>query len=188
VSTSAPAVADWAVETLAHADARPARLGDGRLVCIDGPAGSGKTTLAGEIARIRGARVIRMDDLYPGWEGLFDVGPEVLGLLGPLSEGRVGFYRRFDWLAGAYAETHAVEPGPLLVLEGVGSGNRAWADLVTTLVWVEAPDDVRLARGLARDGENQRAHWARWMEDEQRLFAAEDTRHRADLVFANGAP
>jgi uridine kinase len=186
VSTPAQSAARWAVETLAHADARPARLGDGRLVCIDGPAGSGKTTLAGEIARLRGAPVIRMDDLYPGWEGLLDVGPEVLRLLGPLNEGRAGSYRRFDWFAGAYAETHQVEPGPLLVLEGVGSGNRAWADLVTTLVWVEAPDDVRLARGLARDGDSQRAHWLRWMEDEQRLFAAEDTRRRADLTFATG--
>jgi len=179
---------DWAVETLAHADARPARLGQGRLVCIDGPAGSGKTTLAGEIGGLRGARVIRMDDLYPGWEGLFDVGREVLGLLRPLSEGRPGTYRRYDWFAGAYAETHTVEPGPLVVLEGVGSGGRAWADLVSTLVWVEAPDDVRLARGLERDGESQRAHWLRWMEDERRLFAAEDTRRRADLAFTSAAP
>ena len=181
---SAPA-AEWAVAALAHADARPARLGDGRLVCIDGPAGSGKTTLAGEIARLRGAPVIRMDDLYPGWEGLFEVGREVLGLLRPLSEGRTGSYRRYDWFAGTYAETHRVEPGPLLVLEGVGSGNRAWADLVSTLVWVEAADDVRLARGLARDGEGHRAHWLRWMADEQRLFAAEDTRRRADLSFTS---
>jgi uridine kinase len=175
-----------ATAVVEHAEDHPARLGPGRLVCIDGPAGSGKTTLADQVADVSGARIVRMDDLYPGWEGLFDVGPEVLALLRPLSEGRTGSYRRFDWVAGAYAETHLVEPTPLLVLEGVGSGNRAWRHLVTTLVWVEAPDDQRLARGLARDGDEYREHWRRWMEDEARLFTEEDTRARADLVFGTG--
>ena len=40
---------------------------------------------------------------------------------------------------------------PLLVLEGVGSGSRAVADLVTVLVWVEAPRAYRMgARPRAR--------------------------------------
>jgi len=166
-----------------HADAHPARLGTGRLVCVDGPAGSGKTTLARQVADLCGAPVVRMDDLYPGWEGLFDVEPEVRGVLEPLAARRAGSYRRYDWVAGGYAETHVVEPSPVLVLEGVGAGNRAWRHLVTTLVWVEADDDVRLARGLARDGEDQRAHWLRWTRDEARLFAQEGTRAAADLVF-----
>jgi uridine kinase len=168
---------------VAHAHAHPARLGAGRLVCIDGPAGSGKTTLARQVAEACGAPAVRMDDLYPGWEGLFGVEPEVQRLLEPLSAGRAGSYRRYDWRAGEYAETHVVEPAPLLVLEGVGAGNRAWRHLVTTLVWVEADDPVRLARGLARDGEAQRAHWVTWMRDEAVLFAREGTRPAADLVF-----
>jgi uridine kinase len=182
--TNAP---DWAEAVLAHADSHPARLGSGRLVCIDGPAGSGKTTLARQVAESTGALVVGMDDLYPGWEGLFEVDDEVLGLLGPLNEGRTGWYRRFDWASGEYRERHRVDPVPLLVLEGVGSGNRAWRDLITTLVWVEAPNEVRLARGLSRDGEEQRAHWLQWMADEERLFAQEQTRERADLVFDSGA-
>jgi dephospho-CoA kinase len=57
---------------------------------------------------------------------------------------------------------------------------------VTTLVWVEAPEDLRLARGLARDGDEYREHWRRWMDDEARLFTEEETRARADLVFDTG--
>ena len=72
----------------------------------------------------------------------------------------------------------------LLVVEGVGSGSRAWAPWITALVWVEAAPEIRLARGLARDGEEVREHWLAWTEDEQRLFAREETRERADLVVA----
>lgn len=177
-----------AADVVAHARSHPARLGSGRLVCIDGPAGSGKSTLAAEVAVLSGATVVRMDDLYPGWDGLFEVDREVLALLRPLREDATGYYRRFDWADAEFRETHHVDPVPLLVLDGVGSGNRAWRDLVTTLVWVEAPPDVRLARGLARDGDDQREHWLRWMRDEDRLFAEQETRAHADLLLDTSGP
>lgn len=172
-----------ATAVLDRLHAAPARLGPTRLLCIDGPAGSGKTTLAGAVAERSGARVVRMDDLYPGWSGLFTVEPHVLGILEPLASGEPGRYRRYDWTADAYAEEHLVEPADLLVLEGVGAGNRRWAGWASLLVWVETSDEVRFVRGLERDGEEARPHWVAWMGDEERLFAAEGTRDRADLVF-----
>jgi len=175
-----------AADVVAHARSRPALLGSTRLVCIDGPAGSGKTTLASQVAELSAATVVHLDDLYPGWEGLFEVDRHVLDLLGPLAEDRSGHYRRFDWSAYEFAEGRTVEPAPMLVLEGVGSGNRAWRNRVSTLVWVEAPEDVRLGRGLARDGESVRDRWVQWMRDEARLFAQEQTRDAADLVLATG--
>ncbi len=53
-----------------HALSRPPTLGAGRLVCVDGPAGSGKTSLADAVARRTAAQVVHMDDLYGGWDGL----------------------------------------------------------------------------------------------------------------------
>jgi hypothetical protein len=41
---------------------------------------------------------------------------------------------------------------------------------------------VRLARGIARDGEDLRPEWLAWMVDEEVLFTDERTRERADLV------
>ena len=167
---------------VAAAAAIPATLGSGRLVCVDGPAGSGKTTLATALAdRLDGAPVVHMDDLYPGWDGLGRVDPMVLGLLGPLSDGRPGSYRRYDWARGEYAEAHVVAPGPWLVLEGVGSGGSAWSLLTTLLVWVEVPTDERLARGLRRDGEQMRERWVQWMADEQALFDRDRIRERAGV-------
>lgn len=173
---------DVAATVLRRARAQPATLGSGRLVCVDGPAGSGKTTLARALAEQAGAPVVHMDSLYDGWEGLPRVTEQLDSLLLPLAEDRAGHYLRYDWDLAQYVETVTVAPGPLLVLEGVGSGSRAHADLCTVLVWVEAPDDLRLARGLERDGVQLEDRWRRWMRDEAEHFARDDTRTRADLV------
>lgn len=168
---------------------RPPTLGRGRLVCIDGPAGSGKTTLAAELAGLAGpagATVIHLDDLYAGWDGLPHVSDQLATLLRPLAEDRPGRYRRYDWYAGAFAETVTVAPTPLLVVEGVGSGAAAYDDLRTALAWVEAPLQVRKARGLARDGDTFAPHWDSWARAERVLFATERTRERADLVVTTG--
>lgn len=169
---------------------QPPTLGGTRLVCVDGPAGSGKTTLAGALGKAAGPRalVLHMDDLYEGWSGL---GPDLVarvdtGIVAPLRRGEPGTYRRYDWHRQEFAETHQVAPVDLLVLEGVGSGGSVYHDAVTLLVWVEAPRDLRIQRGVARDGEAVLPAWTRWMQDEERHFARERTRERADVVVDCG--
>ena len=68
------------------------------------------------------------------------------------------------------------------MLEGVGCWSPDVADLVGLLVWVEAESQARLARGMARDGEQMRAAWVQWRLDEDDLFARLGTRAHADLV------
>jgi uridine kinase len=172
-----------AEQVLDLVQSRPATLGRGRLVSIDGPAGAGKTTLSEEVATLApDAVVVHMDDLYAGWNGLPEVSRQLAGLLRPLAERLPGSYRRYDWEAEAWAETVTVEPTDLLVLEGVGSGCRMQDDLIGVLVWVEAPYDQRMRRGIERDGEAFAPHWQAWAEAENRLFAQHRTRQRADLV------
>lgn len=173
--------------------ARPAALPGTRLLCVDGPAGSGKTTLAAVLADLAAEHgpvdLLHMDDMLEGWAGLPGVLPRVaVDLVDPLRAGRPGSYRRYDWAAGRFAETRTVDPVDVLLLEGVGSGGSAYDDVITTLVWVEVPRDLRLARGLERDGPQVREHWLTWMEDEEAVHAREHTRERADvLVDGTGA-
>ncbi len=173
----------------ARAAAAPPSLGHTRLVCVDGPSGSGKTVLAERLAAgLGGCPVVHMDDLYPGWDGLAAAVPLLVAqIMEPLAAGRAATYRRYDWDAGGYAEEHTVPAADALVVEGVGCGARNPAAYACLLVWVEAPHAVRLARGLARDGEAYRPHWQRWAVQEEALFADERTRERAD-VRVDGAP
>lgn len=180
------------VAVLAAAVARSApRLGPVRLACVDGPAGSGKSTLAGALAARLGAgcAVVHLDDLYEGWSGLAGVWDRVeTQVLAPLADGRPARYRRYDWPAGAFAEWVDVPTPEVLVLEGCGSAPRAVDGRAVLRLFVEAPDDVRLARGLARDGEAERGHWVAWMRQEAAEFAREHTRARADVVVDGTAP
>ena len=161
------------------------RLGAARLVVVDGPAGSGKTTFAGRLAECLTAQVVHMDDLYEGWSGLDDAVWERLhaGVLGPLSIGSPGCYRRYDWEAGRFAEEVVVPVTPALVIEGVGAGALRTDSFASLRVWVEASEPVRLERGIARDGDALRSEWLRWVAVEARHFATDGTRARADLVI-----
>jgi len=168
----------------------PARLGPVRLVCVDGPAGSGKTTTAARLAatlRARGSTVavVHLDDLYDGWRGLEgSLWPRLRSqVLEPLRRGVPGRLQRYDWAAAAFGGWVDVPVTEVLVLEGCGSAQRAADGLASLRVWVAAPDDVRLARGLARDGEDARPHWTAWMADESAHFAREATRERADVLL-----
>ncbi|MEP7089499.1 MAG: 4-amino-4-deoxy-L-arabinose transferase [Nocardioidaceae bacterium] len=192
-----PHLDDLAAGVVSEVLGRPPSLGSTRLVCVDGPAGSGKTTLAAALNRSfrdalrpQGAaadrahvQLIHMDNVFAGWTGL-DAGMATVAtsVVPPLAEGRAGRYRRYDWHRGGFAEERVVGPVDVLLVEGVGSGASAYDDKITCLIWVDTPSDVRLARGLERDGERLRDSWLAWSVQEDVMFARERTRERADLV------
>jgi uridine kinase len=174
----------------ARVRAAPARLGDVRLVCIDGPAGSGKTTLAGRLAAALGdaAAVVHLDDLYAGWTITGAVSRLRAGVLRPLAVGRPGSYHRYDWTAERFAaEPTTVPVRPVLLVEGCGSSPRSLDPWTALRIWVEAPARLRMARGLARDGAGLQPQWRRWQATEAVEFAREDTRARADLRLDGAA-
>ncbi|HSV40778.1 MAG TPA: 4-amino-4-deoxy-L-arabinose transferase [Nocardioidaceae bacterium] len=155
-------------------DAVLSRLLGRRFVLVDGPAGSGKTTLAASL----GAPVIHLDDLYEGWTGIQQGIDQAQVLVDALVAGEPGGYRRFDWHAYAYAEWVPVSPAPLLVVEGCGAGSLRVDGL---LVWIETDVEERLRRGLARDGDAYRDNWLDWQALEQSIFERDGTRERAEL-------
>jgi uridine kinase len=162
----------------------PPLLGRTRLVCVDGPAGSGKTTFAGRLAAALGpaGRLLHMDDLYAGWTLTGAIARLSAGVLRPMAEGRPGAFHRYDWATGRFARELTVVPVvDVLVVEGCGSCAPPLDARTSLRVWVEAPPGLRTARGLARDGMAMAAAWERWQRMEEALFAAQRTRERAHL-------
>ena len=79
----------------------------------------------------------------------------------------------------------SVEPAPVLLLEGASSARRQIRPALSLAVFVSAPSDVRLARALARDGDDSlayRAYLERWRAAEDRHFTEDGTAAHADLI------
>lgn len=154
------------------------------MIAIDGPSGSGKSTLADAVSAALGCPVMRVDELYPGWTGLAE-GIRLLRewVLVPLSQGHRAEYRVWDWAAGEWGGSRVLDPTPWLVVEGCGSTSGAAGTFAALRVWLDAPEDVRRVRALARDGETYAPWWQTWAAQEHALFTADRTRERADLVL-----
>lgn len=152
------------------------------MVLIDGRSGVGKSTLADALAPLLGAQLVRLDDLYPGWDGLEAgsraVHEQLLAVSGP-------GWRRWDWAASALAEWHDVDPAAPLVIEGCGALTAANRALASLGVWLELDDVERKRRALARSGDEFAPHWERWAAQEDVVIAREHPRRLADVVVSD---
>ncbi len=126
--------------------------------------------------------VLRVDELVPGWRGLAAMPPMVArDLLAPLALGTTPAVRLWNWEDDRPGDLLTVRPGPYLVLDGCGSGSRVIRPYLSMLVWIDAPEDVRRARAMARDGKVYKPWWDIWAAQERALFAAEQTMAAADV-------
>lgn len=180
----------------------PASPGDRRLVAVDGPGGSGKSTFARRLARElthlgQTVAVVPVDDFYrpaseegPEPEGLFDLARLEREVLDPYLAGEPTSYRAFDWNAGSVSrEVRRVGSPPILIVEGVFAASPLLGGHHSFGAWVEASRSLRLSRGLARDGEAARGTWTElWMPREDRYFDQTRPDLRADLVVDGGRP
>jgi uridine kinase len=148
------------------------------LVGIGGRGGAGKTSLA---RAIPGAEIVSTDEFWNGHE--FELSRLRREVFDPLVEGSTARFASFDWEAQRAQGVRVVEPRGIVVVEGVCALHRLFRDDYALRVWVEAPRDVRLARGVARDGEAARATWEEvWMPMEDRYVERDDPIAAADLI------
>jgi uridine kinase len=79
-----------------------------------------------------------------------------------------------------------VAPASQLIIEGVTATREAFRPYLTYSIWIETHRDVRLDRGLLRDGEDARAQWEQWVAEEHAYVQRERPDERADLVVDGG--
>ncbi|XIE77775.1 uridine kinase [Streptomyces sp. SBR177] len=161
----------------------PPSCGPVRLVAVDGHAGSGKSTLAGRLSEaLGGAPVLHLDDLASHAELFEWTGRLLEQVVVPLSEGRAARYHPYDWNLRAFGPARTLEPGPVVLVEGVGAGRRVLRPFLARLLWMERGPEESWARGRRRDGPAQAAFWDGWTVAETRHFAEDPSRPFADTL------
>jgi uridine kinase len=166
------------------------------VLAIDGPGGSGKTTIASAVAAETGAALVHTDDFFidpPAFPGLFHERSR-RGLAGyydwrrlraealePLRARRGAAFRRFDWQRGHGLDGPVtVEPSDLVLVEGVFSAAPELCDLVDRSVFVDTPEPERLRRLRLRVTPEE---WDEdWLAAERGYFGRARTPSTFDLV------
>lgn len=157
-----------------------------RVVAVDGPGGAGKTTFAARLSgELGGAQVAQTDD-FASWDNPVDWWPRCIAeLLAPLADGQIARYAPTAW-GGEAREPIEIAPAQVVILEGVTASRESFRPYLAYCIWIETPGEVRLRRGLDRDGAGARAQWERWMAEEDGYVARERPQERADIVVPGG--
>ena len=157
------------------------------IITIDGVAGAGKTTLAhymsNEYQDRFSVNIVHMDDLYDGWSD--PLGAALTTKLELIVQAHLEQQpfttTRFDWEQSQAGASFTIGPTDLLILEGVGAGQRAIREFVETKIWIDLESIVGLRRVLARDGNQIAAQMVEFLEEQRIHFMEEGTRDAADF-------
>jgi len=199
-----PAATAWrALDVAAVVDLLLAAAGSphGRpaVVAIDGRSARGKSTLSTQLrAAAPGVSValVHTDDVawyesFFGWASLM-----IDGVLAPLHAGAAVDFRPPAWAINGREGAVRVPAGlDLVLVEGVGAGQRELSGFLDAIVWVQSDFTLAEERGIARDigegvnGDRDQtvAFWREWMTGELPFVAEQRPWERACAVVA-GTP
>ena len=168
------------------------------VVLIDGRAGSGKSTFAELLKNFvfqeekQSPRVIHMDDIYQGWDGL-EEGSLYLSeqILKPLRSKGNAEWQRWDWERGVRGGKDegngwkSFEGQNLLIVEGCGSVTETTNQLADLCIWVESSHETRKLRFHERDRGKFSEHWIPWSIQEDAFYQKHNSKGLCHLVVEN---
>ncbi len=153
------------------------------VVGIGGHGGAGKSTLAALIAQAEPATaaVVAIDSFWNG--SIFDLDRLDAEVFKPLLRGEQAEYDSWDWQARRPGERRIVAPTGLVIVEGVCALHERFRAVEDVRIWVDAPYEVRLHRGVERDGEAMRSTWIDvWMPNEDAYVRRDQPVESAHLI------
>jgi hypothetical protein len=168
-----------------------------RVVAIDGRSAAGKSTVTGLLHdALPSSAVVHTDDI--AWHHSFFDWADLLagGVLEPVRCGQPVRYRPPAWDARGRAGAIEVPVGlEMVLIEGVGAGQRALAPLLDAVVWVQSDFAEAERRGIARDiaqgvnGDREAStrFWHEWMAEELAFVNDQRQWERACVAVA-GTP
>jgi uridine kinase len=158
-----------------------------KIIAIDGCGGAGKSTLAAQLSKNLGdCPVIHTDD-FASWDNPLNWHPRMIEqVFVPLSQNKPAHFQRFDWKVKAMTDWISISLNDFVIVEGVSSSRSEFRSFLSFSIFVETPAEIRLRRGLDRDGLQARDLWLKWMAEEDRYLEKDDPKSNANVVF-NGA-
>ena len=165
------------------------------LLALDGRCGSGKTTLAAQLAeRFPNSAVFHTDDFYlppadrvDGWEHIpcanMDLARLSREVLAPARDGDAVSYRAYSCREGAYLPTKSIASKPLFLVEGSYSHHPLLAENYDLRVFVTCSKEEQARRLQAREGKRYPNFVQRWIPLEEGYFAQYHIETRADLIL-----
>ncbi len=164
------------------------------VLALDGRCGSGKTTLASQLARqFPACAVLHTDDFYlppaqrvRGWEKKPCANMDLVRLreeaLRPAYNGLPVPYRAYSCREGAYQPVQELPARPLVILEGSYSHHPLLAGYETLRIFITCSKEEQTRRLRAREGERYENFAARWIPLEEGYFAEYQIEEKADFV------
>ena len=165
------------------------------LIALDGRCGSGKTTLAAQLAeRFPGSRTIHTDDYYlppaqrvPGWETLpcanMDLERLRAEVLVPARAGQPFSYIAYSCREGACLPPVSCQPARLVIVEGSYSHHPTLASYYDLRLFVTCSKEEQARRLQTREGARYPAFAQRWIPLEEGYFAKYSIEESADLIL-----
>jgi uridine kinase len=156
-----------------------------RIVAIDGCGGAGKSSLAAKLAALLDDCPLIHTDDFASWDHPLDWYPRMITqVLEPLRQNRPTRYQKFDWQKNQLGEWETVEPCPVVLVEGVSASRVEFRPYLSFAIFVETDRELRLQRGLERDGEEALPLWQQWMAEEDEYLLRDRPEEYADVVIS----
>jgi dephospho-CoA kinase len=168
-------------------------------VAIDGPSGSGKSSLGQRLHDVYGCPVIAMDHFFLRPEQRTEKRLEAPGgnidherfqaeVLEKLRGGRPFSYRVYDCQRDELTRTHTISPHQLTVVEGCYSHHPAFVGDHDLRVFLKVSPNLQRSRLLQRNGPAMLKRFLQeWIPLEERYFAAFGIPGHSQIVLDTGA-
>ena len=168
------------------------------LIALDGRCGSGKTTLAAQLAeRFPRSITVHTDDFYlplsqriEGWENIPCANMDIQRLrdevVAPAREGRAFSYKAYSCREGTYLPPRPLAPAPLVIVEGSYSHHPSLAPYYDIKVFVTCSPDEQTRRLRKREEERYLNFVKRWIPLEEGYFTDYSIEENAEMTVVTG--
>lgn len=165
------------------------------FIGIDGPGGSGKSTLAEKLHKeFPSSIIVHMDDFYKPSKDRVNVLDEVginfdwrrlqVEVLDRFKSNGIIQYKKYDWRTDNLSKNYFDAFGSMIIVEGVYSTRDELRGYYDYTIFVECPKDLRLRRGIERDGEEARGLWEnQWMPEEDKYLFTQNPKGKVNIII-----